>query len=71
MLRWASLATDAGASVTMRLLRMDMREQPPDFARLGYLPSQIRVLERALVAEGGAIVLAGWWGPASRPPSRR
>ena len=59
MLRWASLATDAGASVTMRLLRMDMREQPPDFARLGYLPSQIRVLERALVAEGGAIVLAG------------
>jgi len=59
MLRWASLATDAGASVTMRLLRMDMREQPPDFARLGYLPSQVRVLERALVAEGGAIVLAG------------
>lgn len=59
MLRWASLATDAGASVTMRLLRMDMREQPPDFARLGYLPSQIRILERALVAEGGAIVLAG------------
>lgn len=59
MLRWASLATDAGASVTMRLLRMDMREQPPDFARLGYLPSQVRVVERALVAEGGAIVLAG------------
>jgi len=59
MLRWASLATDAGASVTMRLLRTDMREQPPDFARLGYLPSQIRSIERALIAEGGAIVLAG------------
>lgn len=59
MLRWASLATDAGASVTMRLLRTDLREPPPDFARLGYLPSQIRTIERALIAEGGAIVLAG------------
>ncbi|WP_233146383.1 GspE/PulE family protein [Pigmentiphaga sp. NML080357] len=59
MLRWASLATDAGASVTMRLLRMDMRERPLDFDRLGYLPSQIRTIERALTAEGGAIVLAG------------
>ncbi|MDX3907348.1 MAG: ATPase, T2SS/T4P/T4SS family [Pigmentiphaga sp.] len=59
MLRWASLATDAGASVTMRLLRMDTREQALDFAQLGYLPSQIRTIERALTAEGGAIVLAG------------
>jgi len=81
MLRWASLATDAGASVTMRLLRMDMTEQPRDFAQLGYLPSQIQTMERALKAEGGAIVLAGVVGSgksttiasmmAAIPPTRK
>jgi type II secretory ATPase GspE/PulE/Tfp pilus assembly ATPase PilB-like protein len=59
MLRWASLATDAGASVTMRILHTDMREQSSSYAELGYLPTQIRLMERALLAEGGAVVLAG------------
>ncbi|VCU69074.1 Toxin coregulated pilus biosynthesis protein T [Pigmentiphaga humi] len=81
MLRWASLATDAGASVTLRLLRMDLQAQPLDFAQLGYLPSQIRAMQRALVAEGGAIVLAGVVGSgksttiasmmSSIPPTRK
>ncbi len=59
MLRWASLATDAGASVTMRLLQMDTRAQPKNYEQLGYLPSQIEMINRALLAEGGAVVLAG------------
>ncbi|WP_151208953.1 ATPase, T2SS/T4P/T4SS family [Bordetella petrii] len=57
--RWASLATDAGPSVCLRLLRLDAAEGGASLAELGYLPSQIAVLERARERSGGAIVLAG------------
>lgn len=58
MLRWASLATDAGASVCLRILRLDARVEA-GFADLGYLPGQIAMLDRARGSEGGAIILAG------------
>lgn len=58
MLRWASLATDAGPSVCLRLLRLDARTDH-DLAGLGFLPEQCRQLERACAREGGAVVLAG------------
>jgi general secretion pathway protein E len=58
-LRWASLATDAGPSVCLRILRTEEHGPAIDLASLGYLPSQIEALERARTAEGGAIVLAG------------
>jgi type II secretory ATPase GspE/PulE/Tfp pilus assembly ATPase PilB-like protein len=59
MLRWASLATDAGPSVCLRLLRLDTHIDDVTLAGLGYLDSHIRMLERARLSEGGAIVLAG------------
>ena len=59
LLRWASLATDAGPSVCLRLLVMDHASLTPDLATLGYLPSQVAAFERARLVEGGAIVLAG------------
>ena len=59
LLRWASLATDAGPSVCLRLLVMDHTSLTPDLATLGYLPSQVALFERARLVEGGAIVLAG------------
>lgn len=58
MLRWASLATDAGASVCLRILRLDARVDA-GFDDLGYLPGQVAMLDRARNSEGGAIVLAG------------
>ncbi|GAA4322985.1 ATPase, T2SS/T4P/T4SS family [Pigmentiphaga soli] len=59
MLRWASLATDAGPSVTMRILQLDPARRPSTLEELGYLPSQVAAMRRALLGEGGAVVLAG------------
>lgn len=58
VLRWASLATDAGPSVCLRILRLDATADG-DLHALGYLPAQIETLLRAREREGGAIVLAG------------
>ncbi|WP_313460706.1 ATPase, T2SS/T4P/T4SS family [Achromobacter sp.] len=58
VLRWASLATDAGPSVCLRILRLDATADG-DLRALGYLPAQIDTLLRAREREGGAIVLAG------------
>ncbi|GAA5233809.1 general secretion pathway protein [Verticiella sediminum] len=58
MLRWASLAADSGASVCLRILRLDARVEA-SFAALGYLPEQIATLDRARLTDGGAIVVAG------------
>ncbi|ARP94742.1 GspE/PulE family protein [Bordetella genomosp. 13] len=59
MLRWASLAADAGPSVCLRLLRLEAHSDSATLEALGYLPSQVGTLERARDREGGAIVLAG------------
>jgi type II secretory ATPase GspE/PulE/Tfp pilus assembly ATPase PilB-like protein len=58
MLRWASLAADAGPSVCLRILRLDATADG-DLLALGYLPAQVETLQRAREREGGAIVLAG------------
>ncbi|WP_235489294.1 ATPase, T2SS/T4P/T4SS family [Achromobacter sp. DMS1] len=58
VLRWASLATDAGPSVCLRILRLDANAHP-GLADLGYLPEQVAALLRARERESGAIVLAG------------
>ncbi|MFY0480381.1 ATPase, T2SS/T4P/T4SS family [Achromobacter marplatensis] len=58
VLRWASLATDVGPSVCLRILRLDATADG-DLHALGYLPAQIQTLLRAREREGGAIVLAG------------
>ena len=62
VIRWASLATDVGPSVCLRLLLLDSNVSSPTFSELGYLPSQIEALEAARVCQGGAIILAGTVG---------
>lgn len=57
-LRWASLATDAGPSVCLRILRLDTPINST-LSSLGYLPKQVLALESARERDGGAIVLAG------------
>ncbi len=59
MLRWASLATDAGPSVCLRVLVSEQDQLTPDLHTLGYLHSQVAALHRARAQEGGAVILAG------------
>lgn len=59
LLRWASLATDAGPSVCLRVLVTDQDNLTPDLHTLGYLDSQVQTLQRARSQEGGAVILAG------------
>lgn len=61
-LRWASLCTDRGPSVCLRLLILDSGSLTPELHDLGYLESQIAALRRASLQQGGAIVLAGTVG---------
>jgi len=61
-LRWASLATDNGPSVCLRLLKSEGMSVGPSLADLGYLPSQVDAFERVSLIEGGAIVLSGTVG---------
>lgn len=59
MLRWGSFIADKGPSITLRLLDVESKVQKVDLSELGYLPSQITQLERALRSMGGAIVIGG------------
>jgi general secretion pathway protein E len=61
-LRWASLATDQGPSVCLRLLLLDSTELTPELAELGYQESHIAALRRASLTQGGATILAGTVG---------
>ena len=61
-LRWASLATDQGPSVCLRVLIQDSTDLTPELSQLGYLDTQISALRRASMKQGGAIVLAGTVG---------
>lgn len=62
MLRWATLAADSGVSVTQRILHLDLEQRPKSFEELGYLPSHVRMLDRARLASGGAVVMSGTVG---------
>jgi type II secretory ATPase GspE/PulE/Tfp pilus assembly ATPase PilB-like protein len=59
LLRWGSFIADAGPSITLRALDLDAKVESVDFTRLGFLPSQIEQLERAMQSLGGAIVFGG------------
>ena len=61
-LRWASLATDQGPSVCLRILVLDSKDLTPELTELGYADSQVADLRRASLSQGGAIVLAGTVG---------
>lgn len=62
MLRWATLAADTGVAVTHRIVNLDIDSRKRSFEELGYLPSHIRMLDRARVASGGAVVFSGTVG---------
>ncbi|CAM5222928.1 Type II secretory ATPase GspE/PulE/Tfp pilus assembly ATPase PilB-like protein OS=Castellaniella defragrans OX=75697 GN=HNR28_001961 PE=3 SV=1 [Castellaniella defragrans] len=62
ILRWASLASDRGPSVCLRLLDRDARAQEVTLPALGYRAAQIAQFDRVMCAEGGAVVLAGTVG---------
>lgn len=57
--RWASMATDRGPSVCLRLLKVDQAVVTRSLEEQGFLPTQIAMFNRAQTSEGGAIVLAG------------
>jgi len=59
MLRWASMATDDGPQVTLRLLSLQSMQDQSTLEGLGYLPTQVQALQRAQRCEGGAIILSG------------
>lgn len=59
MLRWASMATDDGPQITMRLLKLDVLLETVSLESLGYLPSEIQKINRAQKSEGGAIIFCG------------
>lgn len=62
MLRWASMASEKGPSVCLRLLEKNQAASIPPLEALGYLPDQIDMLEQALCSGGGAVVFAGTVG---------
>jgi len=62
MLRWASMASEKGPSVCLRLLEKNRATSIPLLEALGYLPDQIDMLEHALCSGGGAVVFAGTVG---------
>lgn len=62
MLRWASMAADAGPSVCFRILQRDLAQDALALEDLGYLPHQVAMIERSVQMRGGAVVFAGTVG---------
>ena len=62
MLRWASMASERGPSVCLRLLEKNRLAQIPKLESLGYPRAQIDMLEQALGSGGGAVIFAGTVG---------
>ncbi|MCQ9616746.1 ATPase, T2SS/T4P/T4SS family [Paenalcaligenes niemegkensis] len=59
VLRWASLAAEAGPSVCLRLLVDDATAQLPCISSLGYSAAQQLEIEQAMLADGGAVLFSG------------
>lgn len=61
-LRWASMATDKGTIVTMRVQRLGLSSVVRSLAEAGYLDEQIEIFERVIRSKGGLTTLAGTVG---------
>lgn len=59
MLRWAAMAGDQIYSVTTRITVLGEARTAPSLEELGYLPSQTAIWRRALLSDGGAVLLSG------------
>jgi type II secretory ATPase GspE/PulE/Tfp pilus assembly ATPase PilB-like protein len=62
LLRWASLASDRGPSVCLRILEREAGLRAVTLQALGYQDCHVAQFDRVLCAEGGAVVLAGTVG---------
>jgi general secretion pathway protein E len=62
LLRWASIATESGPSVCLRLLGNQALSDSPTLEKLGYFSDQIQALRRSRLSDGGAIIFAGLVG---------
>ncbi len=62
MLRWASMATDAGPQITLRILRLYAEVHAHTLESLEYMPSQQAMAHRAMLSRGGAIIASGILG---------
>jgi Type II secretory pathway, ATPase PulE/Tfp pilus assembly pathway, ATPase PilB len=62
MLRWASLASEKGPSVCLRLLEKNQVARIPRLEDLGYTSEQVSMLEDSLRSGGGVVVFAGTVG---------
>jgi general secretion pathway protein E len=62
LLRWASIATDSGPSVCLRLLGNKALSDLPTLELLGYFQDQTQALRRSRLSDGGAVVFAGLVG---------
>lgn len=80
-LRWASIVSHKGPSVTLRLLQRERSVATTDLSGLGYSEPQLQCLYRARLSTGGAVLLAGSVGSGksttlaalirSLPPERK
>ena len=61
-LRWASLATDRGVTVTMRLQTLGAAQVVTTLEKAGFLEEQIEVFRRTTLGKGGLTTLAGTVG---------
>lgn len=62
LLRWASIASDHGPCVCLRILGNQMLSDVPALETLGYLPDQLQALRKSRLSDAGAVVLAGLVG---------
>lgn len=58
-MRWASMASQKGPCVTLRLLQRECHASRVSLEQLGYSTEQLQALYRARLATGGAVLLAG------------
>lgn len=61
-LRWASMSTDKGATITMRVQRLGSAQVVTTLEDAGFLPEQVEVFERTVVGKGGLTTLSGTVG---------
>jgi type II secretory ATPase GspE/PulE/Tfp pilus assembly ATPase PilB-like protein len=57
--RLASLATDRGYSVTLRILELEPKDLTTTLEDLGFMPSQVEMFKRAQMSNGGSIIFSG------------
>lgn len=62
MLRWSSMAADAGPSVCLRLLGRSAQVCALGLESLGYMSDQLAQIRRAMVSESGAVIFSGTVG---------